>query len=144
VHRKRLAQWPGLKTTCCNRFANKAPEDSEGIKYLPKDKAHRNGISPTITRVSWNSNSGAAAISVAAHFGVKQILLLGFDMSLDKKKVSHWHGHHGKKRSPPFQRHLKGFPFIAKDAKNRGIQILNVSPKSAIPDLKKVSLSDVL
>jgi len=148
LHRRNLAKWPGLKTTCCNRFKKKKSEESEGIKYLQKDHDHRKGISLNQTKVSWNNNSGAAAISLAAHLGVRQILLLGFDMSLDKNKVSHWHGSHGKpyekKRNPPFQRHLIGFPAIAKDAKTRGIEILNLSPKSAIKDLKKANLSDIL
>ena len=149
VHRELLAKFPGLKVTCHIRFLKK--KGTEGIKYLAKDKNHKYGISNNPTTVCWNSNSGGAAISMAAHFGVKRIILLGFDMALDGGAVSHWHGSHGplgrgkkKTKPPPFPRHLRGFEMIAKDAKERGIEILNASPNSAIVELPKVSVEDVL
>jgi hypothetical protein len=37
-------------------------------------------------------NSGAGAILLAAHFGAKKIILLGYDCSTDSG--SHWHGKH--------------------------------------------------
>lgn len=147
VHRKLLAKFPGLKVSCHPRFHKR--KDTEGIKYLAKDSEWKYGITKDPTKVSWNSNSGAAAISVAAHFGVKKIILLGFDMSLDSGDVSHWHGSHraggGKKQKPPpFPRHLRGFEMIAKNAEERGIEIINASPNSAIVELPKVSVADLL
>jgi hypothetical protein len=44
----------------------------------------------------------------------------------------------------PFERHLRGFPEIARDAKQRGIQIINVCPNSAIKEFPKINLKDVL
>jgi hypothetical protein len=144
VHRLALANWPNLKVTCCNRFANKPKEKSEGIKYLPKNTKHRFGISEDRNTVSWNSNSGAAAISLAAHFGVKRVILLGFDMCLGPDGQSHCHKGHGNKKPPPFARHLKGFPEIASDAARMGIEILNASPVSAIDNFPKVEVKDLL
>lgn len=144
VHRLALANWPNLKVTCCNRFANKPREKSEGIKYLQKCTARRFGISEKKHSVSWNSNSGAAAISLAAHFGVRRIVLLGFDMCLGPDGETHCHKGHGNKKSPPFARHLRGFPLIAEHAAAMGIEILNASPTSAIGEFPKVSLKEVL
>jgi hypothetical protein len=148
THQQLLSQFSGLKVTCCKRFANKRKEYCAGIKYLEKDKSHKKGISRDKEKVSWNSNSGGAAISLAVHFGVKRIILLGFDMRLNHGKRSHWHGSHGKdgkaRRSLPFPRHLKGFPFIAEDAKTMGVEILNASPDSAITEFPKVNIMDVL
>ena len=142
VHRKRLAEWPGLKVSCAPREGTFA---KDGIKYVEKDKRHRDGISPNRQAVSWNSNSGAAAISLAAHFGAKRIFLLGFDMQLDVNKVSHWHGGHGSNRKPPgFSRHLRGFPSIAKDAKEMGIDIVNASPSSGITVFPKMAVKDLI
>lgn len=143
VHRYNLAQFPGLKVTCCPRFAGKEKKESEGIKYLQKDKTRRYGISDNPRKVAWNSNSGAAAISLAVHFGVRRIYLLGFDMKIQGSET-HWHGGHGNKNAPPFRKHLKGFPDIAKDAKNRNVEIINVSPSSAIMCFPKRKLEDVL
>jgi len=144
VHRQNLAKFAGLKVTCCPRFAEKPESRCEGIKYLAKDGSHRYGISEIPTRVAWNHNSGAAAINLAVHLGVKKINLLGFDMCLDEKNTSHWHGSHGNKNCPPFKRHLKGFPEIAEDAQKRGIEILNTSSISNIEEFPKVELRSLL
>lgn len=149
VHRSALIDFPGLKLTCCNRFESKAYDKTNRIKYLQRDKTHKRGISNDKSKVSWNNNSGAASISVAAHLGVKKIILLGFDMTMDKNsKYSHFHGSHRKPsdiiKSPPFQRHLKGFPAIAEDAKNMGIEIINASPKSEIDLFPRMSIKELL
>jgi hypothetical protein len=150
VHRRALASWPGLKVTCCQRFYNRKEKDMEGVKLLTRDKQKRHGISKNKSSVAWNGNSGAAAISLAVHFGVKRIILLGFDMKLDENQVSHWHGAHGKvvvnkkRKVPPFDRHLKGFPEIATDAILRGVEILNASPISKIMDFEKVTVNELL
>jgi len=154
VHRRALARWPGIKATCCNRFANKNETEQEGVKYLMKDKTRRLGISYDPSAVSWNGNSGGAAISLAVHFGVKRIYLLGFDMKLGEKNKTHWHkGHRKISKTPiksplipslPFPKHLKGFPPIARDAKARGIEIFNLNPDSAITVFPKIELKDIL
>lgn len=147
VHRFALAEWPGLKITCCERFHNKPEPHCEGIKFLIRRPDKTRGLSDDPSKVCWNNNSGCAAINVAAHLGVKCIILLGFDMKLDPNKVSHWHGSHGQKPkgySPPFDRHLLSFPAIAEDAKNRGIEILNASPDSAITVFPRISVKEAL
>jgi len=148
MHRNNLAKWPKLKVTCCARFANHVESKHDNIKYLAKDTNHRTGISDNPSLVSWNWNSGAAAISLAAHFGVNRIVLLGFDMSMDGSRSAHWHAPHGQTKGrvapPPFARHLKGFPTIAEDAKRRGIEILNASPTSAIQEFPKVAIKELL
>jgi hypothetical protein len=155
VHQKKLSEWPGLKVTCCNRFERKPVDLSESIKYLGRDKGHKKGISRRTSFVSWNDNSGAASISMAAHFGVKRIILLGFDMRIEdiKSGLTHWHGSHGNPRDiknkrdrikRTYNRHLMGFGPIAHDAKKRGIEIINASPESSITDFPKVKLKELL
>ena len=136
-----LARFPGLKVSC-----HPQTDRIVWIKYLAHDKTHSKGISSNPRLVSWNQNSGAAAINVAAHAGAKRIILLGFDMSLDKQGATHWHSiyRQGKKVIPPFQKHLKGFPMIAIDARRMGIEILNASPESAIRCFKKVTVKEIL
>lgn len=140
-HRRALAQFPGMKVSCAPRFAKDGNE--EGVKYLAKDRKHRRGITSDTSKVGWNNNSGAAAISLARHFGVVRIYLLGFDMRR-MEGHGHWHAPHNEKDALPFGRHLKGFPFIGSDARKMGIEILNVSPDSAIKSFKKVKLLEVL
>jgi len=148
-HRQELAKFPGLKITCLSSL-----DSVSWIKYTPRDTKHTRGISENPKMVSWNNNSGAAAISVAAHAGAKRIILLGFDMKLDGEK-QHWHDLYGKyadrnTRNPkkprhlPFERHLRGFSAIAQDAKRMGIEILNASPDSAIKEFPKFTVKELL
>jgi len=151
-HQVELAKFKGLKVSCA-AITNK----HKWVKYLPVDKKHRKGISPLASCVSWNGNSGAAAISLAVNTGAKRIFLLGFDMKLDESRKQHWHdlygrlekirtskNRRGRPYTIPFDRHLTGFPFIAQDAKKRGVEIINVSPDSAIQCFKKATLKDIM
>lgn len=148
LHRKEeLAQFPGLKITCTG-----LAETQDWMKVMAKDTEHSKGLSSRPDRVSWNGNSGAAAISIAAWAGAKRILLLGFDMKLDDTKYQHFHNAYGKGsivkeddlRKLPFYRHLWGFSEIQKDAKERGIAIINVNPNSAIIEFPKKSLKEII
>jgi predicted O-methyltransferase YrrM len=74
-------------------------------------------------------------------------------MKLGEDKRQHWHAEYGTsardwtnfdKRKLPFSRHLAGFAQIAKDAKNRGITIINACPDSEIKELPKMSVKAVL
>ena len=129
----------------------------EWIKYLPiqkipHDRGHRKvGISTRPDRVCWNNNSGAAAISVAAWTGVKRIVLVGFDMTLSPfNEEQHFHNEYRqvgakiKKSSLPFTEHLKPWEAIKSDADNMGIEILNVSLNSAIKEIPKVHIKELL
>lgn len=141
-NRKPLATYPGLVVTCADRAVYNY--DKFRVKVLLRDKK-RQGISNDKTSLCWNNNSGAASISLAAHFGVKKIYLLGFDMKPDSDERTHWHSHYDKKiREATFNRHLKGWPNIATDAKKRGIEIINLSPNSSINEFPKMSLKDIL
>lgn len=149
-NRKDLANYTGLKVSCSPKI-NSVRFKTDNIKYLTRDRDRPRGISRNPHKVSWNSNSGAAAISLAAHTGVKRIILLGFDMKCAADNSQHWHNKYG--RSPgqeikrphrlPFRRHLLGFPQIAKDAEKMGIEILNASPDSEIDVFKKVKVKEL-
>ena len=146
-YQKPLSIFPGLKISCAPNTA-----DVQWVKTLARDGSHGRGISSNPRKVSWNGNSGAAAISVAANAGAKRIILVGFDMKLGSNDMQHWHDSYkrgpalGKKRlkALPFDRHRMGFAQIAKDARSRGIEILNVSPKSTIEEFPKYNLKELL
>lgn len=150
-YHREIAQYPGLKIGCSPKVVSRRYQ-KYGIKYLIHDRERPRGISSDPRKVSWNKNSGAAAISVAANMGVKRIILVGFDMTIAQDSSQHWHNLYG--RSPgqvvdkphklPFGRHLLGFPEIAKDAKKRKIEIINASPRSKIKEFEKVSVKDLL
>lgn len=146
THEADLAVYPGLKVSCHHVAGNRP-----WVKLVGRDKKRPKGISSHPAMVSWNYNSGAAAISLAVHTGAKRIILLGFDMKLSNTHKQHWHNSYGRgeittKRphTLPFDRHLRGFVEIAKDARRLGIEILNANPESAISDFKKVTVNEIL
>lgn len=148
-NKARIARFPGLKVSC-HSHVNK----DNWVKFLGRDGKKPKGISTAPNLVSWNNNSGAAAISVAAHAGAKRIILLGFDMKLNSNNQQHFHNAYGrgiinlndprKKRKMPFDRHLRGFPAIAEDAARMGIEIINASPESVISCFKKMTVKEIL
>jgi hypothetical protein len=142
-NRKELARFPNLKIGFMNEKLN-AHHQKAGVRLMKRDN-NRMGISKNPDTICWNYNTGAATISVARHLGVKRIYLLGFDMKPDEGGKTHWHGEYKKKINDNlFQRHMRGFSKIKEDADKLGIEILNVSPHSAIKELKKVSLEEVI
>ncbi len=145
--RANLAQFPGLKVSC-----NPTSKQERWIKTLGRDGAKAKGISTNPMMLSWNGNTGAAAINLAIHFGAKRIMLLGFDMDIDpNNKMQHWHNLYAKgpvsddrrRRKLPFSRHLLGFPVIAEDVKKLGVQIINVSKDSTITCFPKKTIKQV-
>lgn len=156
-HRRELLEWAGLKVSCCPRMANAA---HPGIKHLFRDRQKRSGISKQPDRVAWGKNSGAGAINLAYHFGVKRIILLGFDMSTAPDGSTHWHHGHRKggitrkraNENKPAKRNsdtpLRRFiqttnEPIAKDAKKLGLEIVYCGT-SLLDSFKKVELESVL
>jgi len=148
-HSVGLSKFPGLKVSC-----HPKAEKVKWVKFVGRDGSHSRGISNSPSRVSWNGNSGAAAINVTAHAGAKRIILLGFDMRLSDTNYQHWHDLYGRHKAGyknkkgkinlPFTRHLRGFPQIASDAKKLGVEIINASPTSMINCFPKYSVNELL
>lgn len=148
VNRKTLSKYQGLKVSCSEKIPLKCRR-LENIKVIQKDWLKPTGITTNPNMISWNRNSGAAAINLAVHFGVKKIVLLGFDMDLSKGgEYSHWFGYYSKHKvqfaEAVFRRQLIGFPQIAEDAKKLGVEIINANPKSKIDCFPKMNLKDIL
>lgn len=142
---KRVSQdihtFPGLKITCALSTGKRFPN----VKTLQKlASGSLYGLSTKPTAIKWNSNSGGAAINIAALTGVKKIYLLGFDMQMHNG-MKHWHKMYGKGPiNPPYRTHLKCFPFIARDAKKLGIEIINVNSASGIDCFPKMNLKEII
>jgi hypothetical protein len=138
-----LSQYPGLKISC-----HPYVERFTWVKYLQRDVSKTKGLTNNIKKVSWNGNSGSAAINLAVHTKAKRIILLGFDMNLSVDSKQHWHNEYNnqnKKRfAYPFDGHLKGFPFIFNDVKKLGVEIINASPTSNIKEFPKCSVKELL
>ena len=137
-----IRSFAGLKITSCGS----CPKN--GWKHVHRVKRSKmKGIeSKDRSAIAWNYNSGASAINIAYWLGAKRVILLGFDMQCDGNSKKNWHDDY-KGETPNedlFQKHLSGFPFIAKQAKRLGLEILNATPGSAIKQFPFVKLEDTL
>lgn len=147
-NRTSLKEYPGMKVSC-HSIAER-PEYN-WVKYVPKDGRKPQGITSHPMRISWNLNSGAAAISLAVRLGAKRIILVGFDMNVQEGR-QHFHDEYNKgkvetdkqRRGLPFRRHLMGFPAIKIDVDKLGIEIINTSLNSSITQFKKIPVKDLL
>lgn len=146
-NRTQLKAHPAPAITCHAQFENKdGMTRGSGVKYVPQDLQHREGISTRIhPHISWNGNSGAAAINLAYHLGAKRIFLLGFDMRMVNQQ-SHWHSEYPKspQGSQPYGIHLRGFPAIKQDAAILNLKIYNVSPESALKEFPRITFEDMV
>lgn len=91
--------------------------------------------------VGWGGNSGFHAINLAAQFGARRILLVGFDMRVDKGP--HFFGDHKYDRRPTEKSVSQWRALLDAQApvlKARGIEVINCSPVSALRGFPKQSL----
>ena len=141
-NREKLLEFKGLKTCCCPTLA--APE-RPGIKVLKRSL--QLGLTEDKQTVKWNKSSGTSALNLAVHFGVKKIVLLGFDMYIGKDGYHNWHDNHlvsGHSPANPYTRFMQPFVNIAVDAKRLGVEIINCNLESDITQFKKKALEEVV
>lgn len=97
--------------------------------------------------VGGGGNSGFQALNLAAQFGARRVLLLGFDCH-DQGKV-HWYGrnnwHGGANPSESnFKRWRRAFGNAAEQLKVRGVEVLNASPVTSLTCFPRASVGEAL
>ena len=89
-------------------------------------------------------DAGTSAINVAYHYGVKEAIVVGYDMRGGRwfnGEIPHF------LPQPPerdFQIHMSCLPLIAEDAKRKGLRIVNCSPISRVECFERGNLEDFL
>lgn len=105
--------------------------------------------------IGWGGNSGFQAISLAVQFGCKKLILVGFDMRIDRGL--HWHGKHGKFRrksgdvkvmhnphAGQVERWRKALDAEAPSLKAAGVTVINCSKVSALRAFPKMEFEAAL
>jgi len=139
--KKNLQFFRGLKVTCAGGL-----EKERTVKWMQREPRKKIGIAENPDTLAWNHNSGSAAINLAVHFGVKRIILLGFDMQLDANKNQHWHKQYSSPLSSverSMAKHLAGFPQMKADLDRLKIEVLNANPDSKIEAFRKLNFKDI-
>lgn len=91
-------------------------------------------------------NSGFQALNLAAQFGATKIILLGFDMRIDRGV--HWHGRHGDNLNNPREANMPGWRSALDQAAaafaRYGISVINASVVSTLTAYPKMPLAEAL
>ncbi|MET4721924.1 hypothetical protein ABIF63_006030 [Bradyrhizobium japonicum] len=91
-------------------------------------------------------NSGFQAINLAVQCGATKLILVGFDMRLDRG--IHWHGKHDRGLNNPTERNILKWRGIIDGCAPRlaelGVAVINASAVSALEAYPKMSLTEAL
>jgi hypothetical protein len=124
----------GLKVTC-------EPPPFKDILQLKN--TGRDGFDPNPAHIRTGNNGGYQAIHIAAHTGCSRILLCGFDM-----RGGHWHDKHPEPLRDHgegiYQRWLPHFKGLGDALEQRGIEVLNCTPNSALKRFPMADLREAL
>lgn len=93
--------------------------------------------------VGWGGHSGFQAINLALQFGARRLLLVGFDMSLNRGR--HFFGEHPYKVAPSAKSLLLWRKILEDEAPvlaGRGIEVINCSPSSALTIWRKETFAN--
>lgn len=103
------------------------------------------GFSADPTALCTGSNSGYQVLNLLAHLGARLGILLGFDMRAVGARL-HWHSGHPVSAEPTVYRDsmLPCFPDLIEPLSDRGLEILNSTPGSALDVFPKVPLQEAL
>jgi hypothetical protein len=103
------------------------------------------GLSKSPNHIHTGFNSGYQAIGLAHLFGVKRILLLGFDFQRSRGRT-HWHGDHprGLGNGGRYPQWVKAMNQLAVDAKAVGLEIINCSRSTALTCFARSTIQEAL
>lgn len=131
---------PLVRSACTGEWWSGSTAAHERFRTQYIKTAPRNGFGDRAVHL--NGNSGAQAINLAMLFGAKRVLLLGFDMKLGQDGRAHWFGQH-----PPhlvqiqlYRAWIDALTKAAPDATARGVDIVNVTPGSALECFRRGDL----
>ena len=128
-------KFPGLRSWC---------HDEEGMQYgaYKIEGRHKNGFSLNPEFIHFGSNSGYQTLNLCWLWGIRKIILVGFNM----QKVG-GHTHFFKDRHPtlsissPYPSFVKKYLTIQSDIRNT---IINCTPNSALTAFHKAGLKETL
>lgn len=135
-----LDKWPGIRTTnvqnaLCVKW---------GV-HLVKCEG-QSGFSEDPGIVRSGKNGAYIAVQMAVHAGAKRILLVAVDMKPGKPGEMHWFGLHpdGDRHMPDFSGMRETWKTLVGPLRDRGVEVFNCSPDSALDCFPKANMEDVI
>jgi len=108
------------------------------------DFAHEPGISWDRGRIHTNGHGGAQAINLAAHFGPRRIVLLGYDMRPAADGRHHAGAEHPDGSHVRYEQWLSVYAELRRALMAQRIMLLNASRATAIREVPHVTLRQAL
>jgi len=103
------------------------------------------GLSDNPGELRNGRSSGYHAIDMAALAGAARIILLGYDGRVGTNEKMHWFGDHPVPSQSNVIAELgRSLRQLAKPLADRGIEVLNASPGSAVDAFPRVTLDEAL
>lgn len=143
--REVVANWPGMVVSMSKTAKIELPDrvkrvKGEGDPGFPFEAFPPVGASV----IRQGRSSGHTAVSLALAMGAATIVLVGYDM----RPVDGLEHHHSEYTGPRdldiYREFAVGFAGWKAAALKRGVEILNATPGSAIPEFPMVDLDEVL
>jgi hypothetical protein len=99
------------------------------------------GLSSNPKRIHTGGNGGYQALGLAVLWGVKRIILLGYDMGATNGR-SHWHPDHPRELGNPcmFESWRRRMAVAAADLRRMDVECVNASASSALMCFERVDL----
>ncbi len=132
----------------------------EGLKYSQDDcvlayptvrhivSVDKSGLSFNRATIHQGGNGGYQAVNLAVHFGVKRIILLGYDMKDGPEGQKHHHADHPGEMNNPnpgnYARWIAAFETLPPDLEKADVEVINCTPGSALECFPMAKLEDVL
>ncbi len=144
--KNREGTWVALES------ASDALNDDPSIKIIRNDTSAKKGGRSKPTGfcsepdgVRTGRNSGFQVMNLAAHTGVKRILLVGYDMRMVGGKA-HWFGNHpGQTNSRVYMTtFIPFFKSLVAPLAGLGIEVINCTPGSELNTFPKMDLKEAL
>lgn len=146
--------WPEIKDDPCEKWTpRKKSADKYGVNYI--EEVWIDGLSTNKTKIAAHHGSGPQIVNIALHYGVKRMLLIGWDMRYpdkvsDKQYKSdrHYFGEYPSKLQhwpkTGAQGQLEGLIKEMETIKpeDYGIEIINCTPNSAMKCFPMGNLED--
>lgn len=137
-HIKWVSHVEAVKWTQCKTSA-----ESYNLRHIPGGNGE--GLSTKANFIHYGSNSGFQALNLAYLIGYRRIILLGYDMRVDKGKAHFFGDHPGKlNRNSSYGNFAKRFELASKQQKQLELEIINCSPGSALNCFTKMNLTEAL
>lgn len=117
-----------------------------GIRHVTVNRTADRLLVSTFGEIGWCGNSGFGAFNLAVQFGAERIVLVGYDMRIDRGL--HWHGNHPQPWNNPTEKTVARWRRCLDEAaptmRALDIKVLNASSVSALAAYPKVTLEEAL